>query len=515
MENSRTKNSLYNFGSSLLNKVLQLGLSFASRTIFIYVLGAAYLGLNGLFGNILSFLSLSELGIGSAIAFLLYRPVAENNIDEIKVIMRFYRKCFHCIGFAIIGLGLCLLPFLNKMVNLNQPIPENLYVIYILFLLQSAISYFFSGYKQALLGANQKSYILTSYVVFFNICNVVVDIVVLLIFKDFIVYLSAKILMAILQNLVEAWKLDKVYPFLAEEVTGTLSKAQIKGVLKNVYSVFVFRLGSLLFNSVANIVTSIMVGTIVVGYYSNYTMVVSQLEGLFMMAIGAIGAGVGNVMVVETKQRQFQIYKKLNLITFFVYALFSVCGIQLLNTFVHLWLGNIGKNYTLSQFVVVLIIANMYTNCSCQVLEKFRIASGNFQIGRELQVIGGVANVFLSVLLAKLWGFEGILISPFLCKIFITVTPFVLRIGKTVFNRSYTQMLWEYFSQLLFVVLTCLVTWIICKPFHEGNWVDFIIEIFLTLFVIVALFILFYHRKPEFKEVSIPLIAKLKSFKKK
>lgn len=239
--------------------------------------------------------------------------------------------------------------------------------------------------------------------------------------------------MAIIQNLVNAWKLDKVYPYLAEKVEGTLSHEQIKGIFKNVYSVFVFRLGSLLFNSVTNIVTSIIVGTIVVGYYSNYTMVVSQLEGLFMMAIGAIAAGVGNVMVIETKQRQYQIYKKLNLLTFFIYAMFSVCCVQLLNSFIHLWLGKIGSEYTLSQFIVILIVANMYTNCSCQVLEKFRTASGNFQIGRELQVVGGFANIILSVILAKCWGFEGVLISPFLCKIFITVTPFVVRIGKTVF----------------------------------------------------------------------------------
>lgn len=156
MENSRTRNSIYNFGSSLLVKVLQLCLSFASRTVFIYVLGAAYLGLNGLFSNILSFLSLSELGIGSAIAFLLYKPVASNDIHEIKIIMKFYKKCFHYIGFAIIGLGLCLLPFLNKMVNLNQPIPENLYLVYVLFLMQSAISYFLLDINRLSLGLIKK-----------------------------------------------------------------------------------------------------------------------------------------------------------------------------------------------------------------------------------------------------------------------------------------------------------------------------------------------------------------------
>lgn len=510
MENSRTRNSIYNFGSSLLVKVLQLCLSFASRTVFIYVLGAAYLGLNGLFSNILSFLSLSELGIGSAIAFLLYKPVASNDIHEIKIIMKFYKKCFHYIGFAIIGLGLCLLPFLNKMVNLNQPIPENLYLVYVLFLMQSAISYFFAGYKQALLGANQKSYILTKYNAFFSIASVVLDIIVLLIFRNFIIYLSAKIGLAIVQNLVNAWKLDKVYPYLAEKVEENLSHEQIKGIFKNVYSVFVFRLGSLLFNSVTNIVTSIIVGTIVVGYYSNYTMIVSQLEGLFMMAIGAIAAGVGNVMVVETKQRQYQIYKKLNLLTFFIYALFSICCVQLLNSFIHLWLGKIGAEYTLSQFVVILIVANMYTNCSCQVLEKFRTASGNFQIGRELQVIGGFTNIILSVILAKCWGFEGVLISPFLCKIFITVTPFVMRIGKTVFSRTYKQMLWEYYSQMLFVIFVCLLTWFACKPFHEGAILDFIFELLITFVITIISFVVVFHRKAEYKELVTPIINKFK-----
>lgn len=513
MENSRTRNSIYNFASSLLVKILQLCLSFASRTVFIYVLGAAYLGLNGLFINILSFLSLSELGIGSAIAFLLYKPVASNDIHEIKIIMKFYKKCFHYIGFAIIGLGLCLLPFLNKMVNLNQPIPENLYLVYVLFLMQSAVTYFFAGYKQALLGANQKSYILTKYNAFFSIASVVLDIIVLLTFKNFIVYLSAKIGLAIVQNLVNAWKIDKVYPYLAEKVDGNLSHEQLKGIFKNVYSVFVFRLGSLLFNSVTNIVTSIIVGTIVVGYYSNYTMVVSQLEGLFMMAIGAIAGGVGNVMAVETKQRQFQIYKKLNLITFFIYALFSICCIQLLNSFIHLWLGKVGSEYTLSQFIVILIIANMYSNCSCQVLDRFRAASGNFHIGRELQVIGGFTNILLSVLFAKYWGFEGVLISPFLCKTFITVTPFVLRIGKIVFGRTYSQMLWEYYSQMLFVIFVCLLTWFACKPFHEGTILDFIVELLITFVITVFCFVVVFYRKAEFKELVTPVLYKIKLIK--
>lgn len=181
MENTRTKNSVLNMVASVVIKTFTLILSFVSRTVFIYILGAQYLGLNGLFTNILSFLALSELGLGSAIAFLLYKPIAENDIERMKTVMHFYKRCYIIVGFAILFLGCCLMPFLNYLVNFDQPIPENLHLVFFLFVLQSAVSYFFAAYKQTFVNANQKTYLLGKIEVAYTFISCLVDIVILLV----------------------------------------------------------------------------------------------------------------------------------------------------------------------------------------------------------------------------------------------------------------------------------------------------------------------------------------------
>lgn len=510
MDNSRTKNSILNMGTGVVVRIMTLVLSFISRTVFIYVLGAEYLGLNGLFSNVLSFLALSELGLGSAIAFLLYKPIAEHDVERMKAVMCFYRKCYYVVGTVILCLGLCLMPVLKYLVNLDQPLPENLYLVFFLFVLQSSVSYFFAAYKQTFNSANQKTYLLGKIEVAFTFINCITDILVLYIFRNYIVYLLCRVVLVIVKNLVLSKKIDQLYPFLSEPVESHLTKKEIKKVFKDIYSVSVFRLGSILFNSVSNVVTSAVVGTIVVGYYSNYTMIVTQVEALFMLAISSISAGIGNVVAIESKENQYKIYKKLNLMTFFLSSFACICMLQLLNSFMSLWVGGVAEDYVLSQFVVILVVANVYLNCSAQLLERFKVAAGFFYVGRDLQVIGGVLNVVLSVLLAKHWGFEGVLISPFICKIFITVIPFVLRVGKFVFNVSYYKMFWEYISQVLYIVITSFFVWVICKPIHMTTLGGFMAEIAITVSLALLSFFLIYRKNHYFKDLVKPIIIRIK-----
>lgn len=496
MANSRTKNSVLNMATSVAIRVSTLILSFVSRTVFIYILGAEYLGLNGLFSNILSFLALSELGLGSAIAFLLYKPIADNDIERMKTVMYFYKKCYMVVGTVILLLGCCLMPFLKFLVNLDQPIPENLYLVFFLFVLQSAVSYFFAAYKQTFVNANQKTYVLTKIELAFTVVNCIVDIVLLFIFRSFIIYLIGKVIVAIAKNLVLSKKIDKLYPFLTEQVNTYLTKNEVRKVFKDIYSVSVFRLGSVLFNSVSNIVTSAIVGTIVVGYYSNYTMIVTQVEAVMMLAFNAVAGGIGNVVATESKDKQYEIYKKLDNITFIMYGFCTVMLFQLLNSFVNLWLGEHNHSYVLSQFVILLICANFYTNCSCQLLDRFRNASGYFAIGRDLQVIGGICNIVLSVLLAYKWGFEGVLISPFLCKMFITVTPFVVKSGSQVFEKKAFIFLFNYFRDILYMTFVAIIVWYACKSLHMGTKVFFVCELFFSsLITLLALCLLRLSRK--------------------
>lgn len=485
--------------TSGVRQFLTLLLSFASRTVFIYVLGARYLGINGLFSNILAMLSLAELGIGSAISYYLYKPIALNDKERIKSLMQFYKTCYRLVGFAIIGFGCLIMPFLNKMVNLNQPIPENLYLIYFLFLLDSAFTYLFWAYKQAIMFANQQQYKIEKINIAFAILSCCVDIIVLLIFKSFIIYLLFKMAIVIVKNIIIAKKIDKAFPHLKEKDIKRLSKTEVKDIFKGVFDESVFKLGSTLFNSTLNIIVSIFIGTIIVGYYSNYYMVIGQVGIVFGLIMGSIVAGIGNVVATETTEKTYTLYKQLDMGVFLVNAFCTICMFQLLNSFVHLWLGHVGREYVLSQVIVGLICLDFFLNNSCQVIATYRTAAGLFKVGRDRQVIAGIINIPLSIGLIKLFGLSGAFMSPVLCKLFITVCPFLIDLEKKLFQQTWNVAVRDYFYKFFLTVIISIVVWLSCLYFHEKSFLFFIIEVFLTSLLSIIFLIVFTYKTKEMK----------------
>ena len=500
MENSRTKNSMLIMATSGVRQVLTLLLSFASRTVFIYVLGASYLGVNGLFSNILAMLSLTELGIGSAISYYLYKPIAQDDKERIKSLMQFYQNCYRMVGLAIIGFGCLIMPFLDKMVNLQQPIPENLYLIYFLFLLDSAFTYLFWAYKQALMFANQQQYKVEKINIVFTLLSCCVDIVILLAFKNFIIYLLTKMVLVIIKNIIIAKKIDHAFPYLKEKNIEKLSRIEIRKIFRGVFDESIFKLGSTLFNSTLNIIVSIFIGTIVVGYYSNYYMVIGQVGVFFSLIMGSIIAGVGNVVATEGAEKTYKVYKQLDMVVFLVNAFFTICMFQLLNSFVHLWLGNMGQEYVLSQVIVGLICLDFYLNNSCQVLATYRTAAGQFKVGRDRQVIAGFLNIPLSIGLIKLFGLTGAFMSPVLCKVFITACPFVLDLEKKLFDKDWKVVLSDYACKFIVTAIVASIIWAACFYFHKGHFLYFILEFILTILLAAGLLFAFTYKTVEVKE---------------
>lgn len=496
MENSRTKNSVLIMATSGVRQLLTLLLSFANRTVFIYVLGARYLGINGLFSNILAMLSLAELGIGSAISYYLYKPIALNDKEHIKSLMQFYKKCYRLVGLTILGFGCLIMPFLDKMVNLNQPIPENLYLIYFLFLLDSAFTYLFWAYKQAIMFANQQQYKIEKINIGFAILCCCVDIIVLLIFKSFIIYLLCNMAIVIIKNIVIAKKIDRAFPYLKEKNIIRLSRLEVKNIFKGVFNESVFKLGSTLFNSTLNIIVSIFIGTVFVGYYSNYYMIIGQIGVIFGLIMGPIVAGIGNVVATETAEKTYALYKQLDMGVFLVNAFCTICMFQLLNSFIHLWLGHVGREHILSQVIVGLICLDFYLNNSCQVIATYRTAAGQFKIGRNRQVIAGIINIPLSIGLIKLFGLTGAFMSPVLCKLFITAPPFLIDLERKIFRQTWKITLKDYAYKFGLTIMVTIIVWLSCLYFHEKSFLFFIVEVFLTgLLSIIFLFVFTYKTK--------------------
>lgn len=501
MTNSRTKNSALTLATGGIRQILTLIFAFASRTVFIYTLGAEYLGLNGLFSNILSILALSELGIGGAIAFYLYKPLVDKNIERIKVLMKFYRRCYNYVGLSILIFGCTLMPFLHLLINLEQQLPENIYLIYFLFLLQNAGTYFFFAYKQTLVAANQELYKIEKLNILFTFVNCLTDVVILLIFRDFIVYLVVKLLLVIIKNVVISNKIDREYPYLKESCDGKLSREEIHKFLKDLYSLSIFRLGSTLFNTLSNLIISIMIGTVVVGYYSNYFMITSQVSVIYFLLITSLTAGVGNVIAKETKEKQIAVFHKLSLLTFFAYSFCSICLFQLINSFVNLWLGGVNSDYVLTQSVVFFVCLNFYIDTSCQLEFAFRNANGYFKTGRYLQVIGGVVNICLAIPLCKMFGLTGLFAAQVIAKVFTTYFPFLFNVEKQMFGFSKWYVFKQWFYKFSFTIITSAMIWGGCIKLHQTTLLNFAIEAGFTVMFIIISMILIYRKTPAYVEI--------------
>lgn len=511
MSNSRTKNSVLTMLSNGVRQILTVVLTFVSRTVFIHTLGADYLGLNGLFSNILSILALSELGIGSAISFYLYKPVADKDTHRIRVLMNFYKICYRIVGSLILGIGMCLVPFLPKLVNFKQQIPVNLYLVYVLYLLNTASSYLFFAYKQAIVTANQEQYKIEKINIIFTFVNCSADIIILILFRNYSVYLVVKFLLVLIKNLLIAIVIDREYPFIKEKGTDRLAQSEIYVFLKDIWSVSLFRIGSTLFNSTDNIIISMLLGTVVVGYYSNYYMIISQITVAIGIVTKSFVAGIGNVIAKDTKEKQYSIFKQLDFAVFFVTVFCTVCLFQLLNPFVKLWIGGVDSAYLLSQTVVLLLCLSFYLDSTTQILNSFREGSGNFKTGRTLQIIGGAVNIIFSIVLGKIYGLEGIFAATFIGKLFVTVSPFIMGVSKDVFGFSRFKLLKRYYLNMSAMVLLLAINWLLCRPFHMNSLLNFVIECLISCIVPVLMLFILYRRTEEMKS----LIGRVRPIKNK
>lgn len=497
MNQSRAKNSVLILMSSSVRMVIGILMNFISQTIFIYVLGAEYLGLNGLFSNILSLLAMSELGIGVAISFYLYKPLVDNNIERIKSLMHFYKWSYRVVGLMIMTIGTCIMPILPKIVNFDQAVPENLYLVYFLYLLNIASSYFLFAYKQTLVTANQELYKIEKINSIFLVINCIVDVCVLILFHSYIIYLVMRIVLVCIKNIVLGIRIDKEYTYLKDKDFIPLSREEIKSFFVDIGDVAVFQIGSTLFNATDNIIISVLLGTVVVGYYSNYYLIISQCVVVIGIVVKAFSAGIGNVIATESKEKQFLVFRQLDFVAYVGVATITAGLFQGLNSVINIWVGQVDENYVLSQTVVFFLCASFFMDGTTQILNKFREGSGTFKTGRSLQIIGGLLNIFLSVVLGTLFGLEGIFASTVISKMCVTLIPFLIKVGRDVFGKGGWEMLMHYALNVVTLVAGMLLSWYIAKPLHMKGIGALIIECMIAVVVVNACIFGVYFKKPE------------------
>ena len=304
---SRTKSSVINSLTSITTQILTVVMNFVVKIVFTRTISMEYLGVNGLFANIITMLSLADLGIGTAIPYSLYKPLAENDHRKVKVFMKFYSKVYNVIGTVVLLIGLGLIPFLPYLIKGGEGV-DNLSFIYALFVIHSASSYFFV-YKRFLIEADQKGYITARITFAFSFLLSLVQIAILYIYHNFIFYLLSSIIFVVLQNIYISRKATKLYPYLKEEVKDEMDKEDVKEITKNVSSLFVYKVGSVVTNGTDNMVISKFLGLVPVGIYSNYILVTKSLNNVVSQLFIAITSSIGNLVVTTNKEHSKNVFE--------------------------------------------------------------------------------------------------------------------------------------------------------------------------------------------------------------
>lgn len=483
---NRSENAKRGIISGILNNILKLFLPFLSRTVVLYILGVAYLGIGGLFTSLLQVLNISELGFGTTLSFLLYKPIAENDTEKIRAILAFSRKCFRYIGIVVLALGLAVMPFIRNIINGDVPDGVNIYMLYLFYLVDSVSSYFLFSYKKVLLSALQRYDIESLISSGLIVLQSIFQIIVLLLWKNYYIFVLILVLSTIINNLICQLITKKKYPQYYCE--GEISDEDIALVKKTVKGVFISKIGFVGFTSVNNIIISSFFGLVLLGQYSNYYYVTSCIVGFFAIIHNALRPILGNYVLTETKE---SIYDMLTKVLYFYNWTTALCTGMLLclyQDFIQLWAGE--DNMLPMSFVIMITLA-FFTGRIPGIPSLFIEAKGLYAESQYVNLIAGVLNLSLGILFSKIWGLNGLMASLILANVLICFGGYIIVMFRVLFRDKNLMILFlkSIATMTLIQILYSLLTYkIVSCLFAEVSIMIFIGKAFLSFLVFMILF---------------------------
>lgn len=497
MASSRSEYVVKNVSITLVMQVVKNVLSFIGRTAFVYVLGAEYLGVNSLFTEILTVLSFAELGIGNAMVFSLYKPLAEKDTEKIKSLMQLYAKVYRVIGIVIAGLGICVVPFVKHIVGDVSYVKEDITLLYLLFLVNSVISYFFV-YKKSLIIADQKNYIVDIYQQVFYAFQVIGQVVFLLVTKRFIPYLLIMIVTTFLNNVYVAYKADKMYPFLTQKNIKPLDKAEVSGIITNVKALVVYKIGGIILESTDSIFISSLINVVTVGLYANYKMIISVFKTIGSQMMNSIVASVGNLNASATDQKKESVFYEMLYISAWFYG-FATMGLCCFMTpLVNVWLG---EKYAIDFDAVLAASIYFYVSNMHYPCYTYRTTAGLFVFGKYVPMIAAVCNIVLDIVLGKIWGLSGILWASTISRVFTYEIIDPCLIYKKIFHKPVIKYLFMYIGLTSLIFLDGVVSYKISSIVSLTGFIGLLIQVIVFSLVFNLLFLMATLKTTQFKSI--------------
>ncbi|MFQ7473077.1 MAG: lipopolysaccharide biosynthesis protein [Anaerovoracaceae bacterium] len=455
----RIDNSAKNIKIAWLMHIVHVFGQFISRTVIIMVLSVEYVGLSGLFSNVLSMLSLAELGIGEAIVFSLYGPIARGEKKEINAIMTFYQKIYIGVGLFILIAGISLTPAIEYLIKGVPDIPY-IHVIYVMYVANSAMSYFFS-YRATFIRANQKNYIVTVNEEVFNIISIVIRSVLLIVTGNYLLFMGLGILILLIQNINITLIANKRYPYLKEKSKEKIPEKTFAEIKKNTAAMVFHKIGTIIVFATDNVIISKFLGLASVGLYSNYYTLTSAFTAFINKFFTSISASVGNLAVSESIEKQEKTLFQVLFVNFWLYT-FTCSGLfALLNPFIkNIWLGS---EYIFGIAVVLLIVIKNYLTGMRKAAQTFKNAKGLYWYNKYMPIYESLINLIMSLILVNLIGISGVLLGTIISSLVtcVWIEPHVLY--KYGFGKSAKEYVKKYIEYMVVFLITIAISWASCK----------------------------------------------------
>ena len=433
---NRTKKSILNAEVNLIFYFLGLLVAFFSRKVFLDNLGADFIGLTGTLQSILSFLNLSELGIGLSVSFFLFKPLAYNDKEKISEIISLLGYLYKRIGQFILGMGFIVSLFFPLIFKNSEIHISVIYFAFYSFLGSNAIGYFIN-YRQIILNADQKMYLVSVYSQSFNFLKSLIQIGLAIYYKNLYLWVAIEFLSALIQCAVLNWIINKEYPWLlVNKSQGKKLLKQYPEVINKTKQIVIHQLKDFLLSKSDEIMIFAFVSLKMVAYYGNYVMVISKLSTLFLTFFSGMSAGIGNLVAESNKAHIRSIFWQLSSLKYITAGILVITLSFLINPFISWWLG---PDYPLSSFIVILFMINLFIMQTRSIVDMFNHSYGLYGDVWSAWV-EGIINISVTIAIAINWGIIGILLGKIVSLLVIVVLwkPFYL------YSQGFKESIWNY-----------------------------------------------------------------------
>lgn len=492
----RTKNATRNIIFGIMLKIYNIIIPFIMRTAMLYLLGVKYLGLNSLFTSILQVLNLAELGVGSAMVYSMYKPIVDDDKKKICALMKVYQLYYRIIGLIITILGLILLPFIPKLISGDIPNDINIYILYLLNLGATVLSYWLFAYKNCLLDAHQRVDINSKITFIITTIQYGLQLVVLIYIKSYYVYLIIALLTQVIKNIITAIVVNRMYP--EYKPNGKLDKKEIKTINNRVKDLFTSKIGAVIVNSADTIVISTFLGLNMLAIYQNYFFILNSIIMIVGIIFNSCMAGIGNSIIVESKEKNFNDLNKFTFIIVWISGFCACCLLCLYQPFMKIW---VGKEYELGFSAVICLCIYYFIYEINQLLCLYKDAAGIWHEDRFRPLITAFSNLGINLILVRIIGVYGVILSTVLSALFIGMPWLLHNLFTILFERKqFKSYLEKIFLYTVTTILSCSITYYICTLIQYSDLLELILKGLVCCIIPNLIFFFVYKKMPEFRQ---------------